>query len=127
MMQHMTIDEIVADIAEAAKDADTPVELERRLNAFIDSYPVEVRYMRQHFLLNAMESLQHFEDQGETDQEVILRVIAHELSYVAALLVMGMYRKLGKPASAGRYAIVAHTLFRQASEIERVSVEELGL
>lgn len=112
-----TIDAIVADIAAAAESAATPDDLRVRLESFAERQRDKIAFLRSHMLLNAVEFIEHMQAQGETDREAIDRIVAQELAYAAAMIVSALYRRLGQPASAGRYAIVAHTLFRSAQRL----------
>lgn len=120
----LDVTEIVADITAAAATAATPSDLRARLEAFHARHPDKGPFLRQHLLLNAVEFIQHMEEQGETDREVLRRIAAQELTFAAAFIVMALYRQLGQPYSAGRFAIVAHTLFQIAETLPRADATE---
>jgi hypothetical protein len=120
----LDVTDIVADITAAATSATTPSDLRARLEAFEGRHPDKIRFLRQHLLLNAVEFIQHMEEQGESDREVLQRVAAQELTFAAAMLVMSLYRRLGQPYSAGRFAIVAHTLFQIAETLPQAATTE---
>ena len=122
----MTTHDMAKAIIEAADDSLTPDDLRQRLVAFATEHRDKIAFLRTHLLYNAVEFIQHMEGRGVRDREVLDRIAAQELAYASALMVMALYRRLGRPASAGRFALVAYDLFESAAALPEATPETMA-
>jgi hypothetical protein len=97
---------LVETILEAAPDSRTPPDLAQRMDEMANAHQNALAVLRTAVVGGACSWIDEVQKMGCGEEEAF-RFAAVSLEWGAAMLVRRLHQKLGKPFSAGRFALVA--------------------